>query len=496
MKLDIFSESYTSPEYQDSISLIKHSYTKLEQRLIDLHASHKEEISLKESFYRDMISSKTELDSFVLQEKYGKLPSAEVSDIDLIDESVMDTIHQTTDLSLLEHVGPVYETNVSRFEAALDDAIIRQSINFENAMFVIYRDRIAQEAMLLSAGFNNTKVMQELSSLNERVVDKIKKAWHTSIEAIKKIFATFMEKLRGNFSTTKHYMDQYKKVILNQKWVERDYSDTRQIIEAIGKLQTFEVPALNFDEASALAGGGEVDLAKIANKVPGMWVKPNSTIQDIATAAKNYLFGNENVTYKASDMQKNIDTIWNFMYDIRKIENNINKSIRKIEDSCNMAMKKAGVDIKAEDQPAQATAESYSALYGKVFAEVDAGPAGGDQPTAAPANGSAAAMRNAPEQKDDGYRNTGKPIVDTYCKAYSDVCVAMLKAKLTAVEFCRSEFMKIIRTHVNDYVKGQTTVRQKEVQQTQQEPVRQPGKTNERPTFKQRVKNAANAMRG
>lgn len=381
------------------------------------------------------------------------------------------------------------------YSAALDEAFLLNDYCLSEELSKIEYQRIAQEAMIFASDKSYSDKLNEIASLNEAVKDKIKKAYYNTIAAIKKIFAKFMEKLRGNFTTTKHYLDKYKNIILKQTFVSRTYT-TREIIPAMQKTLNVGIPALNYGAlkdslADPVSFFKSNYFGQINNGFKG------AELSDIAEHCKNYFLGAESKEYNSKEIQDNIKDIYDYMYDISKIEKNLKKSIDDIETNVNNALKQAGVSINNPDYTTNSNASeytsdngsgtatqtstgsnaasyesAYSAIFGTVLTEVEktdvVAPQNNTNGTAANDNSMtgkmAASMNNVGkrDETDNAHKGTQRPIVETQLKVYTDVCTTVLKAKLTAIEFMRSEFMQIIRWHVQDYIGDQTEERNDE----------------------------------
>ena len=381
----------------------------------------------------------------------------------------------------------------------LDETVLR---------FNIYKNRVTtkavnEEALIFSeTGISDYEKFQRLQAVNEALSDKIKRGWYNTVAAIKEIFRKFMEKLNANFTTTKHYLDQYKNIILKANFNPNDTYKTQDLDAGIKRIYNTEAPALNFNnfvDKEFSTVGQYFALFDTTHSSIGSKIEPpneNSSIGDISKYYKAYfcMEGNEH-TYTGKEFQQHIVEFYNFLYDIRKINSTIKKSIRDIEDTANKIMKQAGVDVNkpaentapAQEAPdaAQPTpgAESvYSVLYQKYFtlnengvlveAEINNG-----QSTEAKAPSQT--MQNVKSREDGGddtqnIRNTERGTVDAKVKAYVDVTTAMLKAKMSACEFIRNELMQIIRNHVQAHIGNKAANPQP--QQQAQAPANPPAK--------------------
>lgn len=348
---------------------------------------------------------------------------------------------------------------------------------------------VNEEALIFSeTGLSDYEKYQRLQAVNEAIGNKIKAAWYNSIAAIKEIFRKFIEKLNANFTTTKHYLDQYKKIILTSPFAANDTYNTQNLDLGIKRIYNAECPALNYqnvvngDYETVGAFFNKVLYANLEKdnslRVPG----DDATTGDISNFFKAYFcMQDHEQAYTGPQFQKNIKNYYNFLYDIRKINDTIKKSLKNLEDTADKVLKQAGVNVQQQDaqQQTQQQEAVYSYLYQTwltlnengilVEAEINSG---------ADAKAPSSIMKNVAQNQDDDaekIKNADKSVADTKIKIYVDCCSSMLKAKMSAVEFIRNELMQIIRHHVQRYVGNQ----QQNNQQTQSQKKEQPQNNNQ-----------------
>ena len=353
-----------------------------------------------------------------------------------------------------------------------------------------------EEAMIFISEASDAEKFEKLQAVNEAIGAKVKKVFYNTIAKIKEIFAKFMEKLRGNFTTTKNYLDKYKDIILKKPFSDDRY-ESKNLPDMIDSIWDISVRQLDLqtmdDKLDKLDTTLEVacmveGLSK--NEIDEFKSQYDVTTIEGQTKVWRLVFelDGEDWTFTGKEFQKNIKDIWEFLYDIRNIERTIQKSIKTIEDTCNNVMRQAGADVaKAES--------AYSYLYQKEFiledgvlsevkklgpsqpASTGENPAAGNNNQAQPSFSKT--MNNIDDEDDNGNkknpdnagvaRKSGRPIMDTRCQNYTNVATNMLRAKMTACEFARSECMGVIRNEVQKYVGGGTNqTAQPQPQQQQQ----------------------------
>ena len=397
-------------------------------------------------------------------------------------------------------IDPYTDDEVGYFRE-MDDTLTRYRI----AVKEYESTAIGQEAMIFVSETTDAEKFEKLQAVNEAIGAKVKKVFYNTIAKIKEIFAKFMEKLRGNFTTTKNYLDKYKDIILKKPFSDDQYGTT-DLYTGIKRIEGSVCQPLDLARMDNKLDnlGTAFDKVFVASIDKQGWKNYLRSINaDVNTANgqaevwKAYFEMGENAdkqTITGKQFQARIKDYWEFLYEIRSIERRIKNDIKTIEDTCNKVMKQAGADVdKVNTEPQQnATAENvvYSYLYQKIFV-LENGVLhelqkfGASQPAATGDN--PAAGNNTPDQQksfasrmdniDEPKKNTdnegiaknsGRPIMDTRCNNYTICATTMLKAKMSACEFIRSECMGIIRNEVQKYVGGGTNQTAQQPQQQQQ----------------------------
>lgn len=410
----------------------------------------------------------------------------------------------------------------SEFYRDIDGVTDRYSLYVEHTR----TEAITKEASIMEdASMSSMQKTQAMQALNETIGQKIKKAWNNTMNTLKTLFAKFMEKLRANFTTTKHYLDKYKNIILDKNFANNKYG-TQDLKLGINRLLKAEIPALNFNEMGSGTGqnGGSIldNPAEFFNKRirPKLGdasgepqIADNGTIQDITNFWKSYFcMENHKKEITGPEFQKDVRFYYNFLYDIAKIERTCKKTLRDVEKSINDIMKQAGVDVgnvennnnnnatntssngnvnsNANNAAGNGNGEGnpvesfYSYINGAqmVFTEFEnlgpVNPNGGNnnsQPAQQPQNTSGVDnLKNVSGNRDDAnddaqVKATQRNLMDTRCTNYANNASAMLKAKMSACEFIRNECMGIIRAHVQSYIGGTATGEDNTQQNNQQQ---------------------------
>lgn len=375
------------------------------------------------------------------------------------------TYHTETDLETTLMMESAYQE--------VDDTIMRYNIRYNEYLM----RAVNEEAMIFISEETDWEKYKRLCTLNEALGYKIKRIFYNTIAKLKEIFAKFLEKLRGNFGFTKNYLDKYKDIILKKPFNNTEYS-TQDLLKGINRIEVTEVPMLDLAALDTKLDSQEVffrDVAfKKANSPDKEDTDASNNFQDQAGFWKSYFcMTNHDRKYTGPEFQKDcLKTVYEFLYDIRKTEQVIKKSIKTIDDTASKILKQAGIDANKPNETEQtASTESapvWSNLYQKYFVyengvltEVKVNSPANDQggqqqqqnTTFSQKVGTVEKAKEGKEPDNVGTaKNSNRGIIDTRLNNYVVVCSTMLKAKMSACEFIRSEGMGIIRTHVKSYI--------------------------------------------
>lgn len=383
----------------------------------------------------------------------------------------------------------------------LDESLTANYARYKYTMYDLIKEGMIKEALIKANP--ESDVIYEMQILNEGIAQKAKNAFNKAIEYIKKLFATFMEKLRANFTTTKNYLDKYKKIILGTKIPDGTYTG-KDFINGMYRVIEFEIPAFDYQSIKGDLGsyftffnnrlinnnktikGNEFPINMVTDG------DPNQTLTQIGEAFKTYFgcAGND-VNYSSQQVQNHIKDLYDFLYDIRKIDKSLNNSLKNLETMRANALKQTGMpqttaaDVEQAKKDGQ---QAQSAVNGKAqqtvnasyyfsyldnlnsiledFKPNDSNTATNNQQTP-PQNmtGKVAGVTKTvadANKNTDGTTNYGTQGVDNSqvnkdCDVYIKVATKALQAKLTAIEFIRSETMKIFRYMVETSIEGRAT---------------------------------------
>lgn len=341
---------------------------------------------------------------------------------------------------------------------------------------------VNEEALIFASESTDIEKFNKLKAVNESIGNKIKRAFYNTIAKLKEIFAKFMEKLRGNFTTTKNYLDKYKDIILKKPFKNNNNYKTQDLVLGINRIMNSEVPQLDLAGMNETLDNQDTFFKSVYTKVPNGTSEYKDNMDQAAFWKTYFCMQGHDKEYTGTMFQQQaLKECYEFLYDIRKTENTIKKSIKNIDDTITRVMKQAGADVsKPNDEP---TNESvvWSYLYQKPFVlengvlhELERVPNVNTQTTTnTTTKEGVKTVSKTPEGQEDPdnvgtAKKSQRPIMDTRCNNYAIVCSNMLKAKMSACEFIRSEGMGIIRAHVQSYI-GQTAVKDGEEKKPEEE---------------------------
>lgn len=383
--------------------------------------------------------------------------------------------------------------------AYLENAIDAEMATYRWTVMEAYKEGIVKEAVIKAN--KDADVVYEMQVLNEGIAAKAKDALTKLIAKLKELFNRFKEKLRKNFTTDKHYITTYKKVILNNK-VPCDFK-ANDIPRGIYASLDFAVEPFNYTAIKQyLTSNGT-----FFKYVTGMnrkfdpkegdayYTMPPGNVQDdlnaMATYFKEYFGVLEEGRKKvipAATIQNSIKDLYDFVYDASKIDKALNKDLASIEKMKNEVIKQAnqqlGTDTttppaQGQQPPVQGENVNGSFYYSYIdnlnsFLEADEVPtqavsgntnnanAQNTQNAAKPVYNDMTGRVNDNVARTNGkdangqYNTTGANVdeLNAHCDVYIGVVRTIITARLTALEALRKDCMDIFRAIVKRYVTG------------------------------------------
>lgn len=422
--------------------------------------------------------TKTVLDAYngILTEYMDKVKN-------FVDKAIIHFGYQYNNLNkaVSDMIGTINDTvggevaEQAQLEAAILDEQLSNSLaatmyDLKWSYMDAYRQGYVNEAVILSE--NAIDKDKKLIELNEAISSKVKSAFNTAVEKIRKLFATFMEKLRRNVTSTKNYLTKYKKYILGTTFTY-NYKG-KDIINGMYRVMNYVVPAFDYAAIERYLTNPKTffdNQLKPKNDDPKVrrgnqpQVNVDNSDQALSQIGEYFKewFGVTPIEQDilASDLQNSIKDIYDFMYDISKIEKSVNDSIKNIEGLRERALAQAGIERAQES----ATYLNHFPVLLEVEKVTNPQPAANNtNQSTTPSNytgATAGQMTNVAStgvQKDGqeqyGVGQTKKEDVEAKCNVYIKCVTKVLQAKLTAIEFLRNEFMTIFKDLVERNVEG------------------------------------------
>ena len=328
--------------------------------------------------------------------------------------------------------------------------------------------------------------------------DSAKAKWNKFIEFIKNMFAKFAERITHLLIDEKSYLEKYKKIILEKTPKEgNEYSIPGEYKEAIYRCINTHVPVFNYASFENELKNKESDgplAAKIMQNSRGFSYDEGDSL---AENFKNYFLAHDKGTQSGTfnDGSLNFTDMYNFCYNSGKIkeittkdENYLNQSTNAIINAVNTELNKNAATNESYISEANGGSTVTSGDGGAVQTPPNPAPSsGGSTVTSgdggaaqtsqsgnkdgdslkskigATKNNDAVSKMNSYENRDavsDDQKNENinaaqgqteqemNEIMDKWLR----VCRALIGAKLTAVQQIASDYMKIIRLHVQSYV--------------------------------------------
>ena len=364
-----------------------------------------------------------------------------------------------------EILADKYEARWNRMDVYKKAIIEEAKIRANPDANVLYEAAVVSKAAQTAA---SGALAKELGGVLGKIVTKIKE-----------IFNKFMEKLRASSPYTRTYLNKYKDIILRNKLPERSY-DCKDLINGMHRVINYSIPAFNYNEIKDSLDSYATFFDKIRGtgtnfdkSFNGASVDPRTenTTKSIATYFKEY-FGmtNEDTTHSAEEFERNMKDIYDFMYDVNKIEKSIKDDIRRVEAMQTNAAKQAGVPTSNGPTPAEDTVnarnqqnrqqqqEGYFSYMDNLEYLLEIKAKEDPNNMTGKVAGSVTNVRtdkNATAQNQYGGQGTPLDELNAKLKVYGEVTTAVLTAKLTAVEYLRNEFMWLFRHMVSRYVQGE-----------------------------------------
>ena len=342
-------------------------------------------------------------------------------------------------------------------------------------------EAVVTESILISSGENN---LQNMTSVNESIVDSLKNGIMKFMEALGRLWAKFVEAMDVLTKRDKGYLEKYKDIILKTKPINADYTmyDYKKGVEHILRSP---IPTFNYASMKEELD----DTQKFIDKYLSRFMIGNKDTNFI-DGVKAYFRGSADQK-KFNSSQLNMTDMYNYCYDYEKIKDMIDKDLKYIEkaakDGINL-VEKMGRENKIAQESANIFEDNkyYSFVYEQFITEGDnnqnnnnqnnnnhnngnnknnpsptnpaasrsvegGGPNGPNKPSGQYQGANNKDNKNPGVQEKDVNGETVKVATDRI-KVYMKVCSDFIAAKLTISEEVYKAYMSIIKVHVRDHL--------------------------------------------
>jgi hypothetical protein len=336
-------------------------------------------------------------------------------------------------------------------------------------------ERYVRECTIIAEGKD---IVGQIQIFNEGVGDKIKEKWAQFKAFIQKVFGKFLESMNKVMNTDVGYLEKYKDIILKKR-LKDDTTFTMTDYEiGLRRLSSTSVPIFNYASLKPKLASADVYRKELIKEYDGKVEFPDY--------AKAYFMGGSEEK-EIQPAALNMTDIYNFCHDKQKLISQIEKDQKTITNASlaqEAELKKVIADsgVKTEGFASYFDEkETYSVVKEQYITEFEINkPAGGtstasSQPTSAVTDTDKKLsnnMNNVSGQNDKATEDekkaqdaankekassTALTDFENEVRVYNTESGTLLTAKMTAIHTMYSNYMKIIRKHVKDYVNDEST---------------------------------------
>lgn len=388
--------------------------------------------------------------------------------------------------------------------------IRNEAIEYQFQQFDLLMEQSKFEMIISEAiGFSSNYSINDIELIHEGIMDKVKSGFNTLIENIKKLWAKFKEVTAFHFGSNIKYLEKYKDTILNKPLKEDKYI-MRPFWEGIDNLLKEAVPAFNY---SQMKNNLENDDMFLKNTTPfNKYYKKEG--DDLVEIAKSTFRGSsKDITVPSSKIP--METLYNFCIkyndnvkvlenDIKQLDsakNEINKLIRNLETEVRksdedkesdttsttpqkidtVTISSAGEEGAKEGESkigdVENTNEYFNYFGGResiysfltesyIIYEEDGKPAipkkvstTNNNSIDKKSNMTNISQNNKEYNKEDDLKSSVDNIEEDIerVKRYTKLSYQFLNAKMTVMEEAFKAYMFIIRDHVKNYIKSDSS---------------------------------------
>lgn len=367
------------------------------------------------------------------------------------------------------------------------DLSLKEECKFETRIEEINAQRYLNECIILASEATHLEKIRSIRSITEAEAKQSKNIVSRAIDGIKRIFQKFLEKLRSIGKDNTKYLIKYKKVILESKPMAQKIK-MKDCFTGIDRLTKAKIGQFNYDAIKGKMETPEAAQEWLKQQLPAVNDDALNGIKEFRTWCLAYFCVAPESPLKEFEMsdpaQINMTDVYNFMFDIKKIESQLSSDQKGLEETAN-SFATAAEKISHEVNPTQTAATStskphirltqteamaWSVVYNKVLTEAvihelekvtDAKAAPAEDPARASSN-----VANSTEDAPDAEKslkaanvagsNEELQKVKLHTDNYTAAVRTFFTAKLTATEVIRGELMQLVRLHVKNFIKDDT----------------------------------------
>ena len=357
------------------------------------------------------------------------------------------------------------------------DLTLECNYMLDEEMAQVRQDTFVKECLLLTTPGAH---ISDLINLQEANTNRLATTLQNAGNRIKQIFQKFLEKLRSIGSDRKRYLEKYKNTILNQKPKFRKI-EINDYKKAFDNWRKPIIPQPNFTDMKQTCNGTTGDGMQIAifKKYFANTINVGRAFSDndsIAEYCKEFFQCGDNAKKIEMNVQTdmNMTDIYNFLYDQKKITDQINNEIKNFQklmtDISNVAKREQPKQEAARIPGALNDNVVWSSVYESYITEFEVKDEGNNQ------NQNNGNQNNDSQRLSDNIQNVEKSNVndnpqdnpdnqnydEEIATNFSKVANIVIGAKLTSIEFFGKELFDVVRMHVKDFINNETFVRQQQ----------------------------------
>lgn len=364
-------------------------------------------------------------------------------------------------------------------------------------------NQIALESFILESNAlaieKPRNLFESVQLIHEEEKGRMGRAWDKIIAFLDRIWAKFIENMTRFINTDEHYLKKYEDIIKKKPVQAFESVNMRQHNIGIQRIAQ-AIPLMNDSILQAVDITEGVKIQSKLSKLLGVPADTNPDNLEYAGLCKEYFIGDKSMDFKAESL--NLTNMFNFCYDFKRTKGYLEKDKETIKAAAKEATENAK-KAEAEEEASSTEQEAKPNGQGNPPTGVNTG-GNGTQPTGANtggnggqpagtkpkheavlskvtgvyiteeegavlnktrngsgdpntvANTTQSNIQNRGNQanisKVDGTNKEKTDDLEKRMTVYINTATTILSAKMTAADFIKKDYMKIIKAHVAYYV--------------------------------------------